>query len=220
MIAATVLIIAKEPRPGHAKTRLSPPCSPDEAATIATAALHDTFCTFARVPVQRRVAVLDGRPGTWLPRSFEVVPQCDGPLGARLAHAYAGTDGPALLVGMDTPQVTPALIVNALRKLLTDGVDAVLGCAPDGGWWAIGLRRADTRAFAGVPMSSAETGARQLERLQELGLRTELLPELRDVDNWSDARAVAAGMSSRTQFASAVNMIAHAIEGRTLSETA
>ena len=67
----------------------------------------------------------------------------------------------------------------------------MLGLATDGGWWAIGLREPVVGVFDGVPMSRADTGRRQLERLGELGLRTALLPELRDMDRPADVRAIA-----------------------------
>ena len=96
---------------------------------------------------------------------------------------------PALLVGMDTPQVTPALLAAGLARLAD--ADAVLGLAHDGGYWAIGLRRAERAVFAGVPMSDARTGAVQRARLAALGLRTAELPPLHDVDTIADARLVA-----------------------------
>ena len=58
------------------------------------------------------------------------------------------------------------------RRCSEPDVDAVLGLATDGGWWAIGLRHADPRVFVGVPMSTDHTGADQLARLRSLGYRT------------------------------------------------
>jgi len=138
------------------------------------------------------VLALDGEPGDWLPNGFEVIPQRAGGLGERLAGAFDDTGGPALLVGMDTPQLDPALLEHSLARLRRRTSDVVLGAAPDGGYWAIGLGRADARVFEGVPMSSAETVAAQRRRLSALGLEWEELPELRDVDTIEDARTVAA----------------------------
>ncbi|NEA82606.1 glycosyltransferase, partial [Actinospica acidiphila] len=76
----TLLVIAKEPRPGRVKTRLTPPFTPEEAAALAEAALADTLDAVARTPARRRVLVLDGSPGPWLPAGVEVVPQCAGGL--------------------------------------------------------------------------------------------------------------------------------------------
>jgi rSAM/selenodomain-associated transferase 1 len=187
-----VIVIAKEPRPGRAKTRLCPPCTPAQAAALAEAALADTLAAVAAVPAARRVLALDGEPGPWLPDGYEVVAQRGDGLDERLAHAFAGVDGPALLIGMDTPQVTAPLLVRALRRLLARGVDAVLGPALDGGFWALGLRRPDPALLTGVPMSTAETGRAQRERLLAHGLDVAMLPALRDVDRFGDAQAVAA----------------------------
>ena len=186
-MTAALIVLAKAPRAGRVKTRLCPPCTPAEAAELARAALLDTLA--AAPPAGRRVLVLDGEPGPWLPPGWEVLPQRCGGLGDRLAGAFADVAEPALLVGMDTPQVTPALLAAGLARLAH--ADAVLGPAPDGGYWAIGLRRADRAVFAGVPMSEARTGAVQRARLAALGLRTAELPTLRDVDTIADARLVA-----------------------------
>ncbi|MGI8674556.1 MAG: TIGR04282 family arsenosugar biosynthesis glycosyltransferase [Thermoleophilaceae bacterium] len=202
----TLLVIAKEPRPGLSKTRLSPPCSPEEAAGLAEAALHDTLESVAAVPAARRVLVLEGRPGPWLPAGYEVVPQRAGGLDERLAGAFAAATGPAFLVGMDTPQVTPSLIQASASALAGPEVDAVLGRAEDGGYWAIGLVLPDERAFRGVPMSVESTGDAQRARLDELGLRTEELPVLRDVDFFEDARAVASEAPD-SRFARAVGAV-------------
>jgi uncharacterized protein len=188
---AALVVIAKAPVAGRSKTRLCPPCTPAEAAMLAEAALGDTLAAVAATPARRRLLALDGEPGGWLPPCFEVVPQRGRGLGERLAAALVDADGPALVVGMDTPQLTPALLALAATRLCKPGVDAVLGPAVDGGYWTLGLRRPDPRALEGVPMSSPATFAAQRRRLGELGLRMARLPTLRDVDTAADARAVA-----------------------------
>ncbi|WP_435610242.1 TIGR04282 family arsenosugar biosynthesis glycosyltransferase [Streptomyces sp. C10-9-1] len=182
----TLLVIAKEPRPGRVKTRLTPPYTPEEAARLAAAALADTLAAVAAAPASRRVLVLDGAPGPWLPPGFDVLPQCEGGLDARLAAAFAACEGPALLIGMDTPQVAPELLAGAL-----DGHDACFGPAEDGGFWALGLAAPDPALLRGVPMSTPATGAAQRARLAAAGLRVRELPLLRDVDTAEDAEAVA-----------------------------
>lgn len=188
----TLLVIAKEPIPGRVKTRLAPPYTFAEAASLAEAALTDTLHAALTMPAHRRVLVLDGHPGPWLPPGFEVVRQCDGGLDERLAAAFAACQGPTLLIGMDTPQVTPALLAPALG---TDGWqdrDAWFGPAADGGFWALGLAEPDPGLLRGVPMSTAATGAAQRRRLTDAGLRVGDLPVLRDVDTAEDAERVAA----------------------------
>ena len=191
-------MLAKTPIAGRVKTRLCPPFEPAEAAELARGALVDTLAAVAAVAATHVVA-LDGVPGPWLPAGFEVVAQPSGTLDRRLAGVFSGRRGPTVLVGMDTPQVTPALLCEALDRL-GRGAGAVLGPAADGGYWLVGLRRPDPRAFLGVPMSEPSTFAAQLERLAGLGLRTELVPELRDVDVADDAPAVASAAPD-TEFA-------------------
>lgn len=193
-----LVIIAKAPVAGRSKTRLTPPCTAEQAAELAGAALADTLAAVAATPAERRVVVLDGEVGPWLDGGFEVIPQRGEGLAERLAAAFCDVGCPALVVGMDTPQVTPRMLSGALDALA--GADAVIGPARDGGYWAIGLRRGDDSVFAGVPMSEPTTCAVQRERLRALGLKTRELPELRDVDDIADAHAVAAFAPS-TQFA-------------------
>ncbi|MEV0779124.1 DUF2064 domain-containing protein [Streptomyces sp. NPDC050428] len=189
----TLLVIAKAPVPGRVKTRLTPPFSATEAALLAEAALVDTLRTVLALPARRRVLVLEGRPGPWLPPGIDVVPQCAGGLDERLAAAFAGCTGPTLLVGMDTPQLTPAQMAPALLGPV-GGCDAWFGPADDGGFWALGLAApecAPPDLIRGVPMSVPETGAVQRRRLVDAGLTVHDLPPLRDVDSAADAEYVA-----------------------------
>jgi uncharacterized protein len=197
---AAIVVVAKEPLPGRAKTRLSPPCSPAEAAALAAAALADTLSAVAATPARRRVLALDGAPGPWLPAGFEVIPQVAGGLDRRLGTAIEAAAGPALAVGMDTPQLSCDLLATAIETLMQPGTEAVLGAAADGGYWAIGMRHPSRAAIAGVPMSVPWTATAQRTRLRSLGLRCAELPELRDVDTYEDARAVAAAAPA-TRFA-------------------
>lgn len=202
-----LIVIAKAPVPGRVKTRLCPPCTPEQAAVLAAASLADTLDVVAAQPADRHVCVLEGEPGPWLPDRFDVIPQRGDGLDARLAAAFEDVGDPALLVGMDTPQLTPEHLGAGLEALTAPGCDAVLGLAPDGGYWAIGLRRPDRRLFAGVPMSTEHTGAAQRERLIAHGLRITMLPELRDVDTIDDARAVADVARPGSRFAAALRRI-------------
>lgn len=191
--APTLLVIAKEPVPGRVKTRLTPRYTPHQAAALAEAALTDTLHAVLRTRARRRVLVLDGRPGPWLPPGFDVLPQGAGGLDERLAAAFAAhAGGPTLLVGMDTPQLTPELLGPAVGAQAWRECDAWFGPAADGGFWALGLAEPDPELLRGVPMSTGHTGAAQRRRLTDAGLRVRDLPVLRDVDTASDAVEVAA----------------------------
>lgn len=186
-----LIVIAKEPVPGRVKTRLCPPCTPEEAASIAAAALADTLEAVVQVPGVDPIVAFEGEPRGWVPRGVPVVGQRGDGLDARLAAAFEDVGGPALLIGMDTPQVTPTLLAAACDRLEDSDVDAVLGPACDGGWWAIGLTTADPSAFIGVPMSTDRTLDRQRARLRARSLSVVELPTMRDVDLPADAIAVA-----------------------------
>lgn len=205
-MTAALIVIAKAPVAGRVKTRLCPPCTPAEAAGLARAALADTLARVLEAPVDRRVLVLDGQPGDWLPAGFEVIAQRGRGLDERLATAFADVGGPALLVGMDTPQLSVDLLVEGVRALADPQVDAVLGPASDGGYWCIGLREPRADALVGVPMSVRETCRRQRDRLRSLDLRVRELGRLRDVDRIDDALAVAATIP-RSRFAAAVTRL-------------
>ncbi|WP_328297301.1 MULTISPECIES: DUF2064 domain-containing protein [unclassified Streptomyces] len=193
----TLLVIAKAPVAGRVKTRLTTAFTPQQAADLARASLRDTLDAVLATPAGRRVLVLDGQPGAWIPAGIEVVPQSSGGLDARLAAAFALAGGPALLIGMDTPQVTPSLL--ALGLDFTEA-DAWYGPAEDGGFWALGLAEPDPALLLGVPMSVPETGKVQRRRLTDAGLAVQDLPELCDVDTPADAQQVAAAAPG-TRFA-------------------
>ncbi len=208
----TLLVIAKEPVAGRVKTRLCPPCTPAGAAAIAEAALSDTLAAVRATPADRYVVALDGSPGAWLPDGFDIIEQRGHGLDERLTHAFAecfaANPGEAVvLVGMDTPQVTSANL-SAAQALLAPDQDgdvplAVLGPAPDGGYWLIGLRELRPGAIEGVPMSEDDTFLHQHAHLRACGYRVLLTDELLDVDHAADAVAIAATMPG-SQFAAAV----------------
>jgi rSAM/selenodomain-associated transferase 1 len=210
VLAAQIMVIAKEPVPGRVKTRLTPPYTPAEAAELAGAALADTLAAVASVNVSRRVLALAGAPGRWLPVGFDVIGQRGDGLDERIAWAMADARAtcpdPLVLIGMDTPQVTPALLAQAAGPLVSGTADATFGLAEDGGFWLLGLREIDPALVLGVPMSRSDTGSRQLARLHDAGLRVGLLPELADVDTADEAQRIAAAAPD-SRFAACVKTL-------------
>jgi rSAM/selenodomain-associated transferase 1 len=200
-IAAQVIVLAKAPVPGRVKTRLTPPFTPPEAAMLAEAALADTLEAAAGALFARHIlAIDDGRamPAALraeLPARFELIAQRGGGLDERIAaalgDAHARAPVPAMLIGMDTPQVAPGMLETAAEPLTSGEADAVFGPAEDGGFWLLGLRQPDPHLVLGVPMSQPHTGRAQLDRLRQAGLRVRQLPELIDVDTVQDAHRVA-----------------------------
>jgi uncharacterized protein len=197
-----VLVVAKAPVAGFAKTRLAAAVGPTAAAELATASLLDTLAAAAGTgwPV---VVALTGDVDA-APRAGElhealagcaVVDQRGQGLGERLASAHADAAAVSrrravVQIGADTPQVESADLVAAYQRL--HGYDALVGPAYDGGWWLLAARHA---AVAGglveVPMSRPDTGARTMRALTDAGWRIGTTESRRDVDTAVDAEAVA-----------------------------
>jgi hypothetical protein len=185
--------MAKAPVAGRVKTRLCPPLSASEAAGVAEAALAQTLEAVAASSADRKLLALSGQPGGWIPPGFTVFAQRGGSFNERLANAWFDAGGPGLQIGMDTPQVTAALLNDCLAEMDRPDHSAVLGPAEDGGWWALGLNWGwEVDVFRGVAMSTVTTGRDQRDRLEAVGHRVAPLPTLRDVDTFDDAVAVAA----------------------------
>ncbi len=208
MSSSTVIVIAKSPVPGRVKTRCCPPCTPVEAAELAGAALADTLDAVGASAATHRVVALDGSPGPWLPAGFRVIQQRGRGLGVRIDNAFAAVGGPALLIGMDTPQVTAGGIDRALELVASGRTGAVVGPALDGGFWALGLAAPAPGLCATVPMSTASTGARLCDALARRGIAWHELDELADVDDVASAATVAAAIPTSRFAATFAEMAA------------
>lgn len=216
MWAGTVLVVAKAPVPGLAKTRLAVDVGAEVAADIAAAALLDTLDAVAVAQVSERVVALTGdlrqaaRANEIADRlvDFTVVTQRGDGFAERLANAHldaAARGLPVLQIGMDTPQVSPELIAECGRALVDD---AVLGLAADGGWWVLGVRDAAMAGcLRGVPMSQPDTGALTLAALRNNGLRVHLVTELADVDTVADIETVRRVCPPAGRFARTTRMV-------------
>lgn len=203
MTGLDLLILAKSPRPGEVKTRLIPPCDEAQAAAIASAALEDTLVAAIGSRASRVILVLDGPTGDWCPKGVEVVPQGEGSLACRLEAAWRHACGPAVQVGMDTPQLTPPILDRLMD--IAQG-QALLGLATDGGWWVSGMPMARPEVFARVPTSQPDTGWLQYEEMRRHGLQPRLVETRTDVDTWEDALLVAAEVPT-TRFARVVREV-------------
>ena len=212
IVPVTLLVVAKAPVAGRAKTRLAATVGDQVAAEIAAAALLDTLDAVADAAVTTRVVALTGEvdaaAGAAEIRrrlaSFVVIDQRGNNFGDRLANAHgdaAAVGGqPVLQIGMDTPQVTAELLYDCGRRLVE--VPAVLGLALDGGWWALGVHTAAlAECLRDVPMSQPDTGALTLKALHGNGVDVALLDELADFDVADDVAAVREVCQPGSRFA-------------------
>jgi uncharacterized protein len=212
VVPVTLLVVAKAPVPGQAKTRLAATVGNQVAAEIAAAALLDTLDAVADTPVATRVVALTGELDAAADAAeirrrlalFAVIGQRGNDFGDRLANAHtdaAAVDGhPVLQIGMDTPQVTAELLGDCARRLAESS--AVLGLARDGGWWALGVRSpALAWCLRDVPMSQPDTGALTMKALRNNDIDVSLLDELADFDVADDVAAVREVCSPDGRFA-------------------
>ncbi|OBI52075.1 DUF2064 domain-containing protein [Mycobacterium sp. E796] len=210
VLPVTVLVVAKAPEPGRAKTRLAATVGDRVAADIAAAALLDTLDAVAAAPVAARVVALTGdlaaAAGAAEIRrrlaSFTVIAQRGDDFADRLANAHADSaDGyPVLQIGMDTPQVTAELLGDCARRLLD--APAVLGLAHDGGWWVLGVRApAMAECLRAVPMSRPDTGELTLKALRDNGIDVTSVQRLADIDVADDVATVRDACPAASRFA-------------------
>ena len=210
LLPVTLLVVAKAPEPGRAKTRLAATVGDRVAAEIAAAALLDTLDAVAAAPVGARVVALTGEleaaAGAADIRrrleSFTVIGQRGDDFADRLANAHAdAADGqPVLQIGMDTPQVTDELLASCARRLLE--AQAVLGLACDGGWWVLGLQTpATAECLRSVPMSQPDTGELTLKALRDNGIDVCPVEVLTDFDIVDDVAAVREACDPASRFA-------------------
>lgn len=214
-----VLVVAKAPVAGLAKTRLAARVGDQAAADLAAAALLDVLHTVAGAGLRLLVALTGelaraarGDEVRSVLADAEVFAQRGDGLADRLAYAHAdaraivGEAVPVLQVGMDTPQLSAALLRSCLRTAAAH--DAVLGPACDGGWWGLAVRDVGwAAALRAVPMSRADTGDLTRRALRAAGAEVVLLPTLRDVDTWADAEQVS-GLAPGGRFSAAVTRVA------------
>jgi len=215
MIPVTLVVIAKAPVAGQAKTRLGVAVGHPAAAEIAAASLLDTLDAVEATDVHSRVVALTGdlaeaSNGDEIRSrltAFHVVEQRGDDFSARLANAIvdaaaATGSGRVLLIASDTPQVTADLLTRCARSLLE--ADAVLGPAPDGGWWVLGVTEPTVAdCLHAIPTSRSDTGAATLEALRDKGLAVTTVDELSDVDTVDDVVLVRASCAPESRFARA-----------------
>jgi rSAM/selenodomain-associated transferase 1 len=193
--ATRIVIFAKAPLAGHAKTRLAPVLGAEGAAQLARRMLLHTVqeaLAAAVGPVELCVtpSPSDAAWGVWLEvEGVEWAAQVAGDLGARMADAArrALVSGePVLLIGTDCPSLDAVLLRRAAESLQDH--DAVLYPTHDGGYALLGLRRFDARLFEQMPWSTGEVTERTVERVRDLGWSLAVGDTLHDIDEPADLR--------------------------------
>lgn len=190
-------MMIKAPRAGASKTRLVPPLTHEEAASLSVCFLSDTAENIAAACAESRdaargVAVYTpvGAEAAFdelLPAEFALLAQRGETFGERLQHAAedllaAGFDS-LCLIDSDSPTLPTGALAAAVAELARSGERVVLGPADDGGYYLIGLKAAHARLFAEIDWSTGRVLAQTIERARECGLAVALLPAWYDVDD-------------------------------------
>ncbi len=229
---SALIIFAKAPIAGQVKTRLCPPLTPDEAASLHGSFVLDalerskTAIAKHRLPLDRYLACAPSARHVFFQILEErhrvtLLDQVGENLGARMTYAFSTIFSSgytnALLVGTDVPSLPLDTYRDALA-LLADH-DLVLGPASDGGYYLIGLKRPAPELFAHIPWSTDRVFDLTRRKADRLELKTGLLPVQRDIDTIDDllplieeAGKAVSFLSSRT--AGALRLIGNRLRSR------
>ena len=184
--------MAKAPRAGRVKTRLSPPLTLEQTAALNIQFLRDTTENLATIPGS--AGLISYTPvgdealfAGLLPPTFGLVPQRGDAFGDRLLAA--ATDilaigyGSVCLIDSDSPTVPAAAYYQAVEALSQPGDRVVLGPSDDGGYYLIGMKKPHAAPFERVTWSTGSVFAETVERCREAGLEVVTLPTWYDVDD-------------------------------------
>lgn len=214
MSLPVVIVMAKAPRAGEAKTRLAPALTQGEAAELAACMFADAV-SLALYVCQRVVvayAPADARPVLEEALRAHAPKIADGrrripwlkqrgeDLGARLARVFEQAAdeglGPVLALGADSPALPPASLTSALEALAEGRADVALGPTDDGGYYAVGLSAPAPGLFDAVEWSTPRAYAQTAQGAARLGLRLLELPRWYDVDTPADLLRLRAELSA------------------------
>jgi uncharacterized protein len=188
-------VMAKAPRPGKVKTRLSPPLTPDQASALNICFIRDTTDNIHQVTAGSNSAGIvvytpvgdEAAFDDLLPRGFQLLSQRGDGFGERLLHAcedlFACGFSGVCLIDSDSPTMPQAALSQAVACLARAGDRVVLGGSDDGGYYLIGVKQTHPRLFAQIDWSTERVLQQTLQRAAEIGLETALLPTWYDVDD-------------------------------------
>ena len=200
MRTSHIVIFAKAPRPGLAKTRLIPALGAEGAARLARIMLQHTLKEALQVGVDCVELCMTPNPQdpAWrdseIPGAITISDQGEGTLGERLARAsqraLAASDS-VLLIGTDCPSLNSSLLHNAFNALQHSEV--VMIPAVDGGYVLLGLKRFDSSLFEGIAWSTSTVAEATRDRISQLSWRLHSFPEVPDIDEPADLKHLPEG---------------------------
>ena len=191
----TLLVFIRNPQSGKVKTRLARTVGDAEALRIYLVLLDKTRSAALDVRAVRRLFYSDFIDpfDDWPESDFSKEIQAVGDLGERMEQAFRSSfesgASKAVVIGSDCPQLSGEILQTAFDKL--EEADFVLGPAPDGGYYLLGMKVLEPSVFHGIEWSTETVCTRTLEKIQAAGKSCALLPVLSDVDteeDWIEAR--------------------------------
>lgn len=201
---AHLIIFAKAPQPGLAKTRLIPALGAGGAAALAHRLLSHTLGQALAANLQTVELCMSPAPGdpAWqtlqLPQPITPSDQGSGDLGQRMSRAVdralSNQQGPVLVIGTDCPALSAAHILEASKQLTTH--DAVLIPAADGGYVLLGLQAPCPELFTDMAWSTATVATETRRRMAKLSMRVWLGPVLNDIDDPADLKHLPESLKS------------------------
>jgi hypothetical protein len=187
--------MAKAPRPGKVKTRLSPPLTPEQSSALNICFIQDTTENIGQVTQAASCAGLvaytpvgdEAAFEGLLPADFRLIAQRGDGFGERLLCAcedlFSCGFGAVCLIDSDSPTMPQGALLQAVESLSRAGDRMVLGGSDDGGYYLIGIKHPHRRLFEQIDWSTDRVFAQTLERAREISLEAELLPAWYDVDD-------------------------------------
>ena len=189
-----LVVFAKAPQAGSAKTRLAPALGAEGAATLARTLLDHTLGQALAAGIGPVELCMSPGPdnaawqGVTLPAGLTCTDQGEGDLGARMARAVQRVttelQQPVLLFGTDCHALDATQLRAAAAALRQH--DAALIPVADGGYVLIGLQAPCPELFEHMAWSTAGVAAETLRRLAARGLSTWIGPTLHDIDEPAD----------------------------------
>jgi hypothetical protein len=191
-----IALFARAPVPGRVKTRLIGPLTPDQACELHRALVRDCWEALQALDAELFLYTDEEHP-EWRALAGERLRlQRGDDLGQRMLACFHEL-GPALIIGGDTAGLTPELVAPWRERLAA--ADAVLGPAPDGGYWSLGCRLPHPRLFEGVEWSSSRTLDQTVAALRRCGMTVSFLDPCTDLDRPEDLeRPLACGRRVRS----------------------
>ena len=195
MTSARIIIFAKAPQPGFAKTRLIPALGAEGTAKLAQQMLFNTLhevlaAGIGTVELCSTPKIDDiAWQGITFPLGIEITDQGEGDLGARLARASERAiknGGSVLLIGTDCVEMSATLLREAAQSLHEH--DAVIHCTADGGYALLGLKRHSAVLFSDMPWSTDVVASTTIARIGQLGWSLHVGQLLHDVDAPQDLK--------------------------------